>query len=423
MKLLCCRRATAIALHSYIASFPGNAAVAGRAVLAVQRQILTRATRHSVTRALALAVVVGACVVLAPATADAQGDSLPLVARADSRLVSTDTVTAMTGSGLSTASRRELRALNAILDAGLPSADMKLGQMPSFQSLNPSMVSRSGLMTRPYVLPRPGWSVLVTTSYANVIEHDFNAESRHLLDAEVARAEVEVRRDLSSRVWIGGAVGALSSFAGRFDGFLDWYHDLIGFPMWERDLRPSNTYADTLVIANRTVRGSSSGGTALSDVRLEGGYRWSPDLQTVVSLTVPTAPSSNLDHRGVVTASVIQTLRGRLGERMVMEFSGGGGYSARTGAMSEMQRRWHAGGSFSTRLRLTGGHALYGIVFYHSAPYFETGLRTQDSGELSTDFGYIFRTRDGREVRIGMTEDIYRLDHGVDVGLRVSVMW
>lgn len=423
MRLLCCGRTTANSLHSYIASFVGNATVAGRAVSAVQQQMLTRSKRPGTLRSVAAAVVAGACVVFIPAAVYAQGDSHPLVARADRTLVSPDTTAAVSPSGLSTASRRELRALNAIIEAGLPSADMKLGQMPSFQSLNPSMVSRSGLMTRPYVLPRPGWSVLVTTSYANVIEHDFTAESRHLLDAEVARAEVEVRRDVSSRVWVGGAVGALSSFAGRFDGFLDWYHDLIGFPMWERDLRPSNTYADTLVIANRAIRGSSSGGTALSDVRLEGGYRWSPDLQTVVSLTVPTAPASNLDHRGVVTASVIQTLRGRLGERMVMEFSGGGGYSARTGAMSEMQRRWHAGGSFSTRLRLTGGHALYGIVFYHSAPYFETGLQTKDSGELSTDFGYIFRTRDGREVRIGMTEDIYRLDHGVDVGLRVSVMW
>lgn len=318
---------------------------------------------------------------------------------------------------------REVRVLNAILDAGLPAADMLLGEMPAFSSLNPSMVSRSGVMAYPYKLPSPGWKMVVQTSYASIIEYDHNDRSRHLLDAEIARAEVALRKDIGRTVWLGGALGASSASSGQFDGFLDWYHDMIGFPMHERNIRPSNQFADTLVIKGKQIRARSTGRVSISDVRMEGGYRWSPDLQTVMSVTLPTAPSSSLDHRGVVTVSLSQTLRGRFGDRVVMEFSGGGSYAPRTGPMSEMQRRWNAGGTFATRIRMTGGHSVYGIVFYHSAPYFNTGLATQDSGELTADFGYIFRSRSGREVRLGLTEDIYRLDQGIDVGVRLSVVW
>lgn len=381
-------------------------------------------TRISGVRARCVPAIACAASLLFTSAASAQGDTVSLALHEihTDRGSQTDTLGPAESRAVAKVAR-EARVLKAILDAGLPEVDMRLGEMPAFMSLNPSMIARSGVLTHPYRLPGPGWKMIVQTSYANIIEYDHAPDARHLLDAEVARAEVGLRKDIGRNVWVSGALGASLATSGKLDGFLDWYHGLIGFPMHEREARPVNQFADTLVVGGRQVRARSSGGASLSDVRVEGGYRWSPDLQTVVSVTLPTAPVSSLDHRGVVSVSLAQTLRGRFGDRVVMEFSGGGGYTPRTGPMSEMQRRWNVGGSFGTRLRMTGGHSLYGIVFYHSAPYFGTGLATQDSGELTTDFGYVFRSRSGRELRLGLTEDIYRLDQGVDVGLRLSVVW
>lgn len=315
---------------------------------------------------------------------------------------------------------RESLALRAITGVGLPASDMRLGEIPAFSSLNPSMLARSGVLSEPFRLPRPGWSIEASASYANIIEYDYSGRSVQLLDAEVARVALGLRRDVARDAWVSGSIGITAAHNGHFDGFLDWYHERIGFPMWERDERPTNVFADTLILNGKVVRAHSRGSTALSDVRLSGGLRWSPAAQTVLTVTLPTAPSSSLDHRGVGTVNAIQTFRRRISDRALVELSGGVGYSARSGPASSVQRRWNAGGSLATRLRMTGGHALYGLVFYHSSPYVSTGLSTQDSGELSTDFGYVYRWADGRELRLGLTEDIYRLDQGVDVGVRLS---
>ena len=73
---------------------------------------------------------------------------------------------------------------------------------------------------------------------------------------------------------------------------------------------------------------------------------------------------------------MLAAVRGRLGERLVLELSGGAGYTVRSGVARSVQRRWHGAGSVAARLRVTGGHALYGLAFYHSSPYVSTGLAT-----------------------------------------------
>lgn len=299
-------------------------------------------------------------------------------------------------------------------------ADQVLGEMPEFTSLNPSIVSRSGIRVQPYRLPRRGWSYELRTSWSSVIENESTWESRYLFDAEVVRAEVEIARDVGRRAWLSGAFGVTSAFDGVMDGFLDWYHDAIGFRMYERDGRPRNVFGDTLVLNGEELRARDRGGVGLSDVRLTTGIRWGAGGQTALTVTLPTASSANVDWRGVPTVAVIQTARARLAEVVLLEVTGGASYAPRSGPARQVQRRWTGGGSTAARIRVTGRHSLYGILFFHSSPYVSTGLRTKDSGELSTDFGYAYRWPDGRELRIGLSEDLVRQDQGVDVGLRIS---
>lgn len=313
-----------------------------------------------------------------------------------------------------------LRTLEA---AGLPVEDAWLGEMPSFSSLNPTIVSRSGLVSQPFRLPRGGWSMNVAMSYANVVEYSVEGPSLHVLDAEIARGELKVGRDLGRNFWVTGSAGMLYAHQGVFDPFLDWYHEAIGFVMKEREIRPNNSFADSLVIDNQVMRASSRGGWALSDIRLTGGVRMTPWAQAALSVTLPVAGQGNLDYRGVPSVSVTQTVRGRLGDRGVVELAAGLGYAPKQARGSVLEERsWSHMLSAGSRVRVVRGHALYGVLFVHSPSHAGTGMDTLDGGELTVDFGYVHRWRSGRELRIGFTEDIHRTDQGVDFGVRVSIL-
>lgn len=58
------------------------------------------------------------------------------------------------------------------------------------------------------------------------------------LDSEAAYTTIAARCGLSPRIEVNLGVLALSHFPGVFDGFLQWYHGLFGFPNADRELRP-----------------------------------------------------------------------------------------------------------------------------------------------------------------------------------------
>lgn len=307
--------------------------------------------------------------------------------------------------------------------AGLPSEDAVLGEMPSFASLNPTIISRSGLISQPFRLPRGGWSMSVNSSYTNLVEYAFTGPSLHVLDAEIARGELKIGRDVGRQFWVTGTAGVAFSHRGVFDPFLDWYHEAIGFVMHERQIRPNNRFADTLVVQNQVLRARARGGWAMSDVRFTGGMRVTPWTQTALSVTLPTAHRMNLDYRGVPTISVTQTVRARMNDGAFAELGVGLGYAPPKSSDSVLEERtWSYMFSGAARVRLTGGHALYGVLFIHSPSHSSTGMDTMDGGELTVDFGYVHRWSSGPELRIGFTEDIHRTDQGVDFGVRISVL-
>ena len=93
-----------------------------------------------------------------------------------------------------------------------------------------------------------------------------------MLDAEILRLRLRVARDLSPRPSSELDAGVGGSYAGFLDGFLDWYHGLLGITLEERERRPHDAflYQHRPAGRRRCSRGDPSD-LFLGDVRLAAG--------------------------------------------------------------------------------------------------------------------------------------------------------
>ena len=122
-------------------------------------------------------------------------------------------------------------------------------------------------------------------------------------------------------------------------------------------------------------------------------------------------------------ASVVHSLRVPLSAIFTFEGSLGAGVTPRHGDLADYQRAFFVSGTTGIRWRLWGGESVYGYFYYHSPYYRGTTIPSLDRRELTGDFGWISRSRDGREWRIGLSEDLAPGDAGIDLVLKVGRTW
>lgn len=313
-------------------------------------------------------------------------------------------------------------AVVALLAWGAP---LLAQSLPFHRPLNPFSVTRSTLAHQPYEAYAPSRrAVSVAFEYGNAIEYDIptTAPTSYLLDAELMRASLAWRRDLAPHAFltVRGEIGG--SYAGFADGFFFWYHDLIDFDQPERIARPRNVYANELDLPDGRQIHRDPTPITFGDVEVTVGFRHSLTQQTAVTLALPTATTRDFG-RGVPAAAVVHTLRVPLRRTVIFEGSIGAGFTPRTGDLSAYQRTLFLSGSTGIRWRLWGGESIYGYFFYHSPRYEGTTFPSLDRREITGDFGWIRRARDGSEWRIGLSEDLAPGDGGIDLVLKVGRSW
>ena len=295
----------------------------------------------------------------------------------------------------------------ALLAALVPAPARAQG-LPAYAPINPVAAGRSPLSFEPFRPYRPGrWGVTADLSYASTIESNFLPAATYLLDTELLRFRLGTSRDLGPRTFVLADAELLGAYPGFLDGFLDWYHGLLGIDMPERDRRPHDAFGYVVALpGERTVRRRPDD-AFLGDVRLGLGVRVHPAIQSVAVVTLPTSTGPSGYGRGVVTVGVLNTTHLRLteGGGLIGEGSLGFGFAPSHGALSDRQREVMASASAGARLRLFGRQSLYGNFFYHSPYYHDTTLPGLDRRELSFDFGALIGGVGGSEWRIGMTED------------------
>jgi hypothetical protein len=312
------------------------------------------------------------------------------------------------------------RALLLVLVLATPRPSRAQG-LPEYGPLNPVAASRSGLYFQPFREPEAGsWRQAVTLDYASVIEYNRLDQADYVLDSEVLRLSFAVSRDIGRRTFLAlsGSIGG--AYAGFLDGFLDWYHGKLGITVGERERRPQDrfTYSITLPDGRTVTRARPD--LFLGDVRAGLGFRVTSQLQTLVSVTLPTSTGPEGYGRGVPSAAVLNTLRVQLTPRLIYEGSLGAGVTPAHGRLADLQNTAMLAISSGLRHRIWGSQSLFANLFYHSPYYHDTTLPALDRRELSLDFGWILQTRGGGEWRAGLTEDLEPGGPGVDLVFRVG---
>jgi hypothetical protein len=302
--------------------------------------------------------------------------------------------------------------------AGAPSAAAQ--GLPEYAPISPVFETRSGLYFQPYREPRPGrWSALASVDYASTIESNLRPDgSRFLLDSEMLRLGLTLSRDIGPRTFVVAEAQMGGAYAGFLDGFLDWYHGLLGIDMPERDDRPHDAFAYLFELPDRSAVAREPSSAYLGDLRLSVGRRHDHRFQSVLSVTLPTNTAPAAYGRGTVSVSALNTFRTPLaGERLLYEGSLGIGFTPAHGELADLQRELFVSVTNGLRLRLWGRQSLYANLFLATPTYHDTRLPALDRRELSLDFGWILATRSG-EWRIGMTEDMEPTGPAVDLIFR-----
>ncbi len=291
--------------------------------------------------------------------------------------------------------------------------------LPELAPLNPMGSSRTGLYFQPFIDPAPGrWVTSIGLDYASVIEYNRLPPADYVLDSELLRVALSLRRDLGARSFLTLQASAGGAYAGFMDGFLDWYHGALGIRVTERERRPRDRYLYTITVPSESTLVRSRSDFFLQDLRVGWGVRHGSRSQTVLSATLPTSTGPDGFGRGVPSLSLLHTFRSLPANPVIFEGSVGVGFTPRHGEFRQEQRQVLFAATSGLRYRVWGRQSLYANLFYHTPYYSNTTLPALDLRELSLDFGWILKPRRGGEWRIGLTEDLEPGGPGVDVVLR-----
>jgi len=309
--------------------------------------------------------------------------------------------------------------LSAIAATPAPVAGQSL---PPYAPINPVLQMRTGLATIPYL--GPGWQVSFSSDYGNLIEYGAGQDVGYLLDAEVLAARIMVSRSLGPAAFLLAETSLNGSYDGFLDGFLEWYHKITGLNVAARDLRPRDEFGYEIRIGERQFAYQKSSGF-IGDVRLGGGVRYGPGLQSAAWLTLPTGSTPAGYRKGVVSANVTTMLHRDFGpeRRFTYEGTVGLGFTPRHGELREWQRNTFFLVAQGVRARFGGPFHGYANLIYGSPSYRNTGIPELDRAEITGDFGALFRFGRGPSWVIGMTQDLAPKGPAIDVAFRLGVYW
>ena len=296
--------------------------------------------------------------------------------------------------------------------------------LPPYVPVSPVLASRSALYAQPLVPAARGWHFRTVIDYSNAIEDDISLDHRlYLLDAEILQADLWITHDLSPRLFLVGEIPVRGGYDGVLDGFLNWYHDLIGIPIKARSERPHGQFGWTFTLPDTQVNRPRPG-TFIGDLRAGIGLRVGRS-QLVATVTAPTTPASADGWgRGVIGTSLALTSNFLRTPRVLLDGSANLGATPTHGPLARYQRSVFVGGSMALRWRFSGSQAVFGTLWMQSANGQKTGWGSVDDGEVTLDFGGLVRLgRNWPELQLGMTEDLLPRGPAIDAGFKLGVRW
>jgi hypothetical protein len=298
--------------------------------------------------------------------------------------------------------------------------------IPPYVPANPLLASRSALYGQSYILPRPGWQFRFVSDYYNAVEvsQTPGANPRQSsFDAEVLQADLWVTHDLTPRIFVLANLPIRGAYSGFLDGFLIWYHHLIGLAVPARDNLPRDTFQWGLVLPD-TMIDRSKPGTFIGDLRGGIGLRLGR-AEVIATATVPTATIGD----GGWTRHAVGTSLALVDDlvrtsRLVVDASASAGITPVEGRLAKYQRSAFASGLLNLRWRFAGQQSVFGGIWAQSSNWKGTGFDAIDDAEVVTDFGFLLHVgRRWPELQLGMTQDLVPKGPALDVGFTVGLRW
>ena len=319
---------------------------------------------------------------------------------------------------------RRLTLLSAMVLGSPPAATAQ--EIPPYVPANPLLESRSALYAQPYLVARTGWQFRFVSDYYNAVE-EAQAPAPNprtsVFDAEVLQADLWVTHDLSPHVLVLVNLPLRGAYNGFLDGFLNWYHNVIGLAVPARNDLPTDHFQWDFRLPDTSISRTRPW-TFLGDLRAGVGWRRGR-AEVIASVTLPTA---TIGADGW-TRHVVGTSLAVVGDlvrtsRVVADASVSTGITPTTGALARYQRSAFAAGMVTMRWRFAGQQAVFGGVWAQSSNWRSTGFDAMDDTEVTSDFGFLLHVRPGwPELQLGMTQDLLPRGPAMDVGFTVGLRW
>lgn len=298
--------------------------------------------------------------------------------------------------------------------------------IPPYVPATPLLGSRSALYAQPFVSPAHGTQFRMVADYYNAVEVSQSPgefRRQYIFDAEVLQADFWVTRDLSRHVFVLANLPIRGGYDGGLDGFLNWYHKVIGIPVPARDQLPVDVFNWTFVLPDTNIERSRPG-TFIGDLRAGVGLRMGK-VQAIASVTLPTTTlKADGWGRHVIGTSI--ALNGELlrNSRIVLDAAASAGYTPTHGALAKYQQSSFVSGLVSGKWRFAGQQAAYASFWGQSSNWKNTGFTSVDDPEVSMDFGFLLHVRlHWPELQLGMTQDLLPKGPSMDVGFTIGLRW
>jgi hypothetical protein len=301
---------------------------------------------------------------------------------------------------------------------------MTAQHLPPYVPVSPVLASRSALYAQPLATMKPGWSGWIVTDYTNAIEQRSSSDNRSmLLDAELLQVDLWARRSLGEKNFLIVNLPLRGGYDGHLDGFLNWYHDLIGIPVPARNHRPENRFGWEVELPGKTFSRNRPG-SFIGDVRLGVG-RQLGSAQLTATVTLPTATTKQDDWgRGTIGTAMSAAMPLYRSSRLALEGSLAAGWTPTHGELAAWQRSWFLGASTGLWWQAIGNQSIFGTLWVQSSNWKGTGFPQMDAMEITLDFGGLIRLGEGwPAIQLGMTEDLLPRGPAVDAGFKLGVQW
>lgn len=288
--------------------------------------------------------------------------------------------------------------------------------VPAHRPISPVVTARSTIGFAPWQHAARGWQLTPALEYASSSEYYRDAAHLFVLDAEFYRVGMTATRDLSPTLFVRAEASLSGMHDGFADAFFDGFHRMMSYEQNGREQRPRNQFEYVAALPGEDTMRLGTASAALGRAAVTLGRRHTSWLQSAITLDLPVHHTYGPARGALSTA---HTIRVRPHRNLTWESSAALAWTPRHGPLSAYQRLFTTAFASGAALQVAGRAALYGSVMFHPGAYRDTDVPLLDRGDLSTDFGVLFRTGNGTLWRVGLVEEL-RFDSGLDLIVKVD---